>query len=160
MIRARQHWMVFVRPGPVFMIVVGSILAWAAISPVTALAMLHVTRSSPSFVLWMFREFYENRIICVGVPLAIGGFMILTAWGLWFISYFVVDDYGLTYRTGPFGENTIPLRAIQDIRTSTSPLGLMFGYGTLVVDSGREEERLFYVPRISEFVAALRRPSC
>ena len=83
-------------------------------------------------------------------------FMILTTWSLWFISYIEVDDYGLTYRTGPFTQNTIPLRAIQDIRINTSPLALLFGYGTLIVDSGREEETLFYVPRIAEFAAALR----
>jgi hypothetical protein len=35
-------------------------------------------------------------------------------------------------------------------------LGLLFGYGTLIVDSGREQETLKYVPRIEEFVAALR----
>jgi len=82
--------------------------------------------------------------------------MILTTWGVWSISFFEVDDYAFTYRTGPFGQNTIPLRAIQDIRTNTSPLGLIFGFGTLIVDSGRTEETLDYVPRLDEFLAALR----
>jgi hypothetical protein len=90
------------------------------------------------------------------VPLAIAAFMFLTSWGLWSMSYFEVDDYGFTYKIGPFAQNTIPLRAIQDIRTSTSPVGLLFGYGTLIVDSGREEETLRYVPRLEEFVGALR----
>jgi Bacterial PH domain len=82
--------------------------------------------------------------------------MILTSFGLWSMSYFEVDDYGFTYKIGPFVQNAIPLRAIQDIRTSRSALGLLFRYGTLIVDSGREEETLRYVPRIDEFVDALR----
>jgi len=32
----------------------------------------------------------------------------------------------------------------------------MFGYGTLILDSGRTEETLDYVPRLDEFITALR----
>jgi hypothetical protein len=33
----------------------------------------------------------------------------------------------------------------------------MFGYGTLVVDAGREQEVLDFVPNVNEFVETLRR---
>ena len=156
MIRARQHWMIFVRPGPVTMVLSGLILTWAALSPASVSTLLHITRASPAFILEILRTFYENRVLCAGVPLALAALMILTTWGVWSISFFEVDDYAFTYRTGPFVQNTVPLRAIQDIRTNTSVLGLMFGYGTLILDSGRTEEILDYVPRLDEFITALR----
>jgi hypothetical protein len=156
MIRKRQHWIILIRPVLVIMTALGVILVWAALSPGTVIRLLHVTSDSPEVVLAILRGFYEHRILCAGVPLAIAAFMFLTSWGLWSMSYFEVDDYGFTYKVGPFAQNTIPLRAIQDIRTSTSALGLLLGYGTLIVDSGREEETLRYVPGIDEFVDALR----
>jgi len=154
--RVRQHWMAFVRPGPAIMSALSLILVWAAMSPGTVMRLLHVTSDSPEPVLVILQAFYGHGALCAGVPLAIAAFMVLTSWGLWFISYFEVDDYGFTYKIGPFVQNTIPLRAIQDIRMSRSALGVLFGYGTLTVDSGREEETLCFVPEIDEFVAALR----
>jgi hypothetical protein len=156
MIRRHQHWIILVRPGLVIMTALGVILVWAAMSPGTVVSILHITSDSPEPALAILRGFYEHRILCAGAPLAFASFMFLTSWGLWSLSYFEVDDYGFTYKVGPFAQNTIPLRAIQDIRTSTSALGLLLGYGTLVVDSGREEETLTYVPGIDEFVDALR----
>jgi Bacterial PH domain len=156
MIRRRRHWIVLVRPGPVIMTALGLILAWAALSPGTVIRLLHVTSDSPEPVLGILQAFYEHGTLCAALPLAIASFMFLISWGLWSMSYFEFDDYGFTYKIGPFAQNTIPLRAIQDIRTNRSALGLLFGYGTLIVDSGREEETLRYVPRIDEFVATLR----
>jgi hypothetical protein len=122
MMRERQHWIVLVRPGVVIMIGLGLILAWAAINLRTVIRLLHVTGDSPEPVLALLRAFYEHRSLCAAVPLVIVSFMLLTAWGLRSMSYFEADDYGFTYKIGPFAQNTIPLRAIQADCVESRPM--------------------------------------
>jgi hypothetical protein len=51
--------------------------------------------------------------------------------------------------------NQIPVRAIQDIRMMKPWMGMIFGYGTLIVDAGRQEESLLYVPHVEDFIQVL-----
>lgn len=69
----------------------------------------------------------------------------------------VNNDY-LIYRTWPTAEDRIPLWGIQDVSIRRTGLGLLLGYGTLAVDSGRACEVLTYVPNV-EWVASHLRPS-
>ena len=156
MISVRQHWMALLRPGALFLIIIGLALAWIGFNPKLVLSLLHITKESPEAVLAFLRTFYNNKIPFILAPFGIAAFMILMAWTWWSISYFEVDATYLKYKMGPFIENRIPLRAIQDIRKNTSFLGWIFGYGTLVVDAGREEEALLYVPDVNSFIEALQ----
>ena len=154
MLSVRQHWMALIRPGAIMMIVLGLGLLWTAANPKVIVGLLHLTRQSPEFNL--IHGYYDHPYIFVIIPFIIALFQILMAWSWWSISYFQVDNYALTYKMGPFISNTIPLRAIQDIRKTRGILGVIFGFGTIIVDSGREEEALLYVPEIDNFMDNMR----
>jgi len=128
MIAVRQHWMALVRPGAIFMMVLAAALTWIGFNPKFLVVLLHLTSASPAELLTGLHIFYAHKFIFIGVPVVIAAFMTFMAWSYWSISYFKVDSYGLTYEMGPFIKNTIPLRAIQDIRVSRSLLGVFLGW--------------------------------
>lgn len=113
-------------------------------------------RATPGIAI--VEAFYAHSLFFVAIPFAIATIMTFVAWTWWRISYFQIDEYGITYKMGPFQSNTIPLRNVQDIRSTRGMLGVIFGYGTLIVDSGRMEETLSFVPDIDDFIAAFRQP--
>ena len=63
----------------------------------------------------------------------------------------------MTWAFGPVAENRIPLSAIQDLQVSRSAFGLLLGYGTLVVSSGRTRETLPFIPEPQEVADAILR---
>lgn len=138
------------------MVILALAIAWVGFHANALVSLLHLSSESPKALLDFLHFFYGHKLLFVAAPLVVAGFMTFMAWSWWSISYFKVDSYGLTYEMGPFIKNTIPLRAIQDIRVSRSLLGIFMGYGTLVVDAGREEEALLLVPHVNDFMNALR----
>jgi uncharacterized membrane protein YdbT with pleckstrin-like domain len=157
MISVRQHWMALIRPQIIFPSLLACVFGWAAANPKFVIVFLHVTQEWPTTVLRALQTFFDYSFFFITLPLIFAVASALWTLGQWQFTSFKVDTYGLTYRLGPFFENTIPLRAIQDIRKTTSPLGLIFGYATLVIDAGREEATLAFVPEVDKFIVALRR---
>jgi len=157
MIKVRQHWIALVRPNIIVSVLLGLILIWLATSPSMLDAFRHIAAQTPYFFTPIFERIDAYNPLIATAPFFIAGAFALGAWSQWLFTFFQIDEYGLTYQLGPFFQNTIPLRAIQDIRKSTTPFGLLFGYGTLIVDAGREQEVLRFVPNVAEFAAALRR---
>lgn len=74
--------------------------------------------------------------------------------GWWYVTLIVLDDTTLTVRM-PLASNAIPLQAIQDIQTERPMFGLLFNYGTLIIYSGRETERIDFVPDVESMAQAL-----
>jgi membrane protein YdbS with pleckstrin-like domain len=72
----------------------------------------------------------------------------------WQVSTLSIDDTTLIVQD-PFDRNVMPLAAIQDVQTSRSPLGILFNYGTLLIYSGVEVERIEYVPDVESFAEGL-----
>jgi uncharacterized membrane protein YdbT with pleckstrin-like domain len=95
-----------------------------------------------------------DRVFLLGAIVLVVALLILNV-GRWMLSTVSLTDEFLIERDGPFAESQIPLHAIQDARLSRPFLGLLFGYGTLTVLSGRTSETLAYLPNPVSFLKAL-----
>lgn len=154
MISVRQHWMALVRPGAIIMIILGFAVLWATNNPKIIVNLLHVTQHSAEY--GAVREFYMHKWIYAAIPFGIALLIFIYNWLNWSIAFIEVDNDYIKYKLGPFSENRISLYAIQDSKKQMGLLGLIFGYGTLVIESGREVETLTYVPDINNFLEALK----
>jgi hypothetical protein len=81
---------------------------------------------------------------------------LLGAVGWWYVTWIVLDDVTLTVRMA-LSSNSIPLIAIQDVQTERPMLGLLFNYGTLIILSGNETEKIDFVPDVLNIAQSLYR---
>jgi hypothetical protein len=157
MIKVRQHWLALMHPWVFIFLAAGLVMIWAAASPAFSEFMWSVTQVLPDGLQVLLIKAWPYRFVLPFLSFALAGGVLLIYWSVWQFTYFQVDEGSVTYSIGPFYQNTIPRGAIQDIRKMATPFGYMFGYGTVVLDAGRQEEVLTFVPRVDEFVAALQR---
>lgn len=105
-----------------------------------------------SIIAWL--QVYHVRIL--GVAVCLTAAALLVSLLRWSVSFIEISPAAITYRLSPFRSNQVPLRAIQDMRTTQGVFGLMLNYGTLSIYAGRTEERLPFVPHFRAAVAALQ----
>lgn len=149
-LRTRLHWAYLVSPSAVLLALIAIVLLWAVHHQATIAAHL------PSLVGPVLRSAVRRfGLLAVLACAGLSGFIFLGRLGWWQLSLIEIDDANLIFRLGPFSENRIPLRAIQDIQVTRSLLGLILGYGTLLVDAGREEEVLAFMPDVDAITDAL-----
>jgi hypothetical protein len=86
--------------------------------------------------------------------LVFGVMSFLTALGWWYFTRIVLDEVWLTVRM-PLASNSIPLAAIQDVQTARPMVGVLFGYGTLIIMSGKETENIDFVPDVESVARTL-----
>jgi hypothetical protein len=153
MIRTRQHWMVLVNGKTLLFVALAFFLFWLYFNPRILVQTIHLSRTDAYYPYIHF--FYDHGPLLAILPLVGAGVSFFLAWSWWSISFFSVDDRFLTYEIKPLMSNSIPVRAIQDIRIVKPWMGMMFGYGTLIVDAGRQEESLLYVPHVEDFLHVL-----
>jgi len=144
----RQHWMAVVGRPWVVLLIVSITLHWMVIHP--------------HHPFWhTLKPFYPIlRFNNIGTIIAlIWGALTVSMWG---INRIQIGQNQLVYRNG-FNQNRIPIFAIQDVQVIRPIMGMILGYGTLVIDAGRQEERLSFVPAIDHVVDLLnpwnRRPA-
>jgi len=157
MIKVRQHWFVLCHPSIIIFLAAGLVLIWASASPSFSEFMWTVTQDLPDAAQQMLVSAWPYRYSLPMLSFVLAGGTFFLYWSIWQFTYFQVDEGSVSYSIGPFYQNTIPRGAIQDIRKLATPFGYMFGYGTVVLDAGRQEEVLTFVPHVDEFVAALQR---
>jgi hypothetical protein len=106
----------------------------------------------------IYEPLYLHKALAIGVPCVVALMFFLGAWSWWSLTYLELDDAALTYRLGPFSTNSIPRRAVQDVSFTKGLGGMLFGYGTLRVFSGREIETIPFVPNVEHLASLLERP--
>lgn len=154
-VRWRFHWASVAFDGPTLLLAVLTIgLAWVSlhVGEIGAGARSEWRLPFGSVIAWL--QYYHVRVIGVGVCLTAAALLVSLL--RWSVSFIEISPTAITYRLGPFRSNQVPLRAIQDMRTGQDLIGLMLNYGTLIIDAGRNEERLPYVPHFRAAVAALQ----
>jgi hypothetical protein len=107
----------------------------------------------------IYEPLYLHKAVALGAPGVVALLFFLAAWSWWRLTYLELDDAALTYRLGPFSANSIPRRAVQDVSFTKGVGGMLFGYGTLRVFSGREVETIPFVPNVENIASLLERPS-
>ena len=107
----------------------------------------------------IYEPLYLHKAVAIGAPGVVALMFFLAAWSWWTLTYLELDDAALTYRLGPFSANSIPRRAVQDVSFTKGVGGMLFGYGTLRVFSGREVETIPFVPNVENIASLLERPS-
>lgn len=70
-------------------------------------------------------------------------------------SFQIADGYLVVQTLAGLHDDHIPLHAIQNIQVTRSLLGMLLGFGTVTVDSGRVEVALPFVPDCEAFVSRL-----
>lgn len=97
-------------------------------------------------------HFGVTTVNTLGVLSFLGG---LGAIGSWAMSTVGIDETNVIYRQGPFSEVRVPRYSVQEVGIERPMLGMIFGYGTLTVMSGREVEHLTYIPDIDEIAGSI-----
>ena len=148
--RTRQHWVVLLKGNALYFVLLAGAMLWLYFNPRFLVNAIHLHQSDPWF--GFVRFFYDRGLGLSLLPIIGAGISFFLTWSWWTLSFFQIDSEFLTYEIVPFMKNQIPIRAIQDIRMERPGLGLFLGYGTIVVDAGRQEESLYYVPQVTRFV--------
>jgi hypothetical protein len=148
--------MVLVKGKTVALVLLTIVLFWLYFNPAALVHFINLKRSDPWYgTIRFFYDVHHGPILAL-LPFIAAAVSFFLSWSWWSISFFELDDQYLTYAIRPILSNSIPRRAIQDIRAVKPYLGMIFGYGTLIVDAGRTEESLLFVPHLDDFLAALR----
>lgn len=153
-ISVRQHWLSLLRMSWIVLLLLTIFSVWVAKNPKIIVHFLHLTRHSPAY---MPVAFYYNHWgwFTFGLLLLTAG-IFFNIWSWWVISLYEIDNYALHYKVWPLSDNQIPLASIQDVQITRPLLGLIFNFGTLVLDSGRAVEHLQFVPEVDVFANAMR----
>lgn len=146
----RQHWAsVLARNGLAAFCLIGAaaVYLFFKLSPVLPRAIR----------IPMLSELHWLNVWLVPVFVLIVGLLVVVNVSVWQLSRLSVGGGVVTWAFGPVAENRIPLSAIQDLRVSRSAFGMLLGYGTLVLASGRTTETLPFIPDPQDVADAILR---
>lgn len=138
-IEFKQHWFAFVGKPWLALLIMSLLLRWLAAHPQTI--PLHNT------VIEIILS-YSGVLILIAIAFA------LLSLGSWGVSKTTIAENQIIHRVA-FNEERIPIYALQDVRVTRSFCGVLLGYGTITLDSGRQEEILTYVPSVDDVVSML-----
>jgi hypothetical protein len=75
----------------------------------------------------------------------------------WNIETITIDGRSVDWTVWPSRSESLAIASIADVRwRKSTPGALIFGYGTLVLDGGRQEETITCVPHVAEVAQAIR----
>jgi uncharacterized membrane protein YdbT with pleckstrin-like domain len=123
-LKARQHWIVMVRP---------------LLLPIALVVLAVVADFLPNY-----RSDFFPKVVWTLAALALLGLCLIAVWVRWNSKSFTITDRRVILETGVFSRSSkvIALDRVQDIATNQSLLGRMLGYGSIEIDSagaaGRE----------------------
>lgn len=140
------HWIL------IWLLCIGAL--WALGNPHAVITTLHLTTATPGIgaiqALYGPWRGFASMMLLLCMFLAVAG-----PWTWWAITYYEIDGDYLIWSIGPFQQNQIPISKIQDIQVLRGALALILGYGTLMIDSGRAQVFLKFLPQPNEFLNRL-----
>ena len=148
--------MALVHPAWIIAALLSVAIAVAVSYPALVESRLHL--HSGDLLSQIYRLLYLHKTVAIALPGGIGFMLFLVTWSSWAFTYLELDGAALTYRLGPFSANSIPRRAVQDVSFTKGIGGMLFGYGTLRIFSGREIETIPFVPNVEKLASLLEAP--
>jgi uncharacterized membrane protein YdbT with pleckstrin-like domain len=148
--------MALVHPTWIIAALLSLAIAVAVSSRTLILRNLHL--HSGQLLYQIYELLYLHKAVAIGVPGVVALMFFFATWSWWSLTYIELDDAALTYRLGAFSANSIPRRAVQDVRFTKGIGGMLFGYGTLRIFAGREIETIPFVPNVEKFASLLEAP--
>jgi hypothetical protein len=151
----RRHWIVLISaPAIGFIILAGILIAFHA-HPEGIIHALRIDSRSP--LVGPIRLVYQEAPIAAALCLFIGVLTQLVAILPWYFERISLDHQSVNWSQWPSRHESLALASIADVRwEKTSVFAFIFDYGTLILDGGRQEDKITCVPHIENVASAIR----